>query len=174
MICPSCQRENRDGRRFCGGCGGPLALVCGACGAVDEDGAHSVELQEVPAAWAYLAEALVGAQDWSGAHDAARNALEGSERCFRLLTEIRALRVLALAQARLSSGQSSEPDQLLDRAERVIETSGARVMTPWIIEARGELAGLRGDDAKRAGLYREARQQYEAMEAFGQAQRLQP
>lgn len=34
MDCPSCRRANRDGARFCGGCGRPLARPCPACGAV--------------------------------------------------------------------------------------------------------------------------------------------
>jgi class 3 adenylate cyclase len=38
LICPSCQHENREGRRFCGGCGASLALTCPSCGAADEDG----------------------------------------------------------------------------------------------------------------------------------------
>ena len=40
MICPACQHENREGRRFCGGCGGALQRACPSCGTVDEDGAR--------------------------------------------------------------------------------------------------------------------------------------
>ena len=32
MRCPSCQTENREGRRFCTKCGAPLAVACAACG----------------------------------------------------------------------------------------------------------------------------------------------
>ena len=32
MRCPSCQSENREGRRFCGGCGAALPVACPACG----------------------------------------------------------------------------------------------------------------------------------------------
>src|SRR5215216_4624123 len=32
MQCSQCEAENREGRRFCGECGAPLALVCPACG----------------------------------------------------------------------------------------------------------------------------------------------
>lgn len=31
--CPHCGHENEGGQRFCGNCGGALALTCGACGA---------------------------------------------------------------------------------------------------------------------------------------------
>ena len=32
MQCSACQTENREGRRFCTKCGGPLAVACPACG----------------------------------------------------------------------------------------------------------------------------------------------
>ncbi len=32
MLCPSCQSENRTGRRFCAKCGSALALPCPSCG----------------------------------------------------------------------------------------------------------------------------------------------
>jgi len=38
MNCPSCQHENREGRRFCSQCGGRLPVVCPSCGALDEEG----------------------------------------------------------------------------------------------------------------------------------------
>src|SRR5438552_3334788 len=40
VICASCGRENREGRKFCVGCGRPLAveLKCPACGAPYEPG----------------------------------------------------------------------------------------------------------------------------------------
>ncbi len=36
MHCNGCGRENREGRKFCGGCGAPLAAPCDACGAANE------------------------------------------------------------------------------------------------------------------------------------------
>ena len=38
MVCPACGTENSAGRKFCGGCGAPLALSCAACGAANEPG----------------------------------------------------------------------------------------------------------------------------------------
>ena len=35
-ICSSCRHENREGVRFCVGCGRPLTLSCPACGAQGE------------------------------------------------------------------------------------------------------------------------------------------
>jgi predicted ATPase/class 3 adenylate cyclase len=36
MLCPHCQAENREGRRFCAACGAALARVCPACGFSNE------------------------------------------------------------------------------------------------------------------------------------------
>jgi predicted amidophosphoribosyltransferase len=33
MRCSSCGSENREGRKFCAGCGAALTLACAACGA---------------------------------------------------------------------------------------------------------------------------------------------
>ncbi len=38
MICTTCQAENKDGAKFCKGCGTALALRCPACGAAHEAG----------------------------------------------------------------------------------------------------------------------------------------
>ena len=36
MVCSNCGMENRPGRKFCGGCAAPLALLCPSCGAPNE------------------------------------------------------------------------------------------------------------------------------------------
>ncbi len=36
--CTNCGAENREGAKFCGACGAPLALVCPACGGANEQG----------------------------------------------------------------------------------------------------------------------------------------
>jgi class 3 adenylate cyclase/tetratricopeptide (TPR) repeat protein len=38
ITCTECGFENAAGRKFCGGCGSPLALVCATCGAANEPG----------------------------------------------------------------------------------------------------------------------------------------
>ena len=38
MRCPSCDHDNRAGRKFCVECGAVLALACEACGAPHEAG----------------------------------------------------------------------------------------------------------------------------------------
>jgi class 3 adenylate cyclase/tetratricopeptide (TPR) repeat protein len=36
MLCPRCQSENRNDRRFCSKCAAPLAIVCASCGFSNE------------------------------------------------------------------------------------------------------------------------------------------
>jgi class 3 adenylate cyclase len=36
LVCPSCQANNRSGRKFCSRCGGRLSAACPACGFVNE------------------------------------------------------------------------------------------------------------------------------------------
>jgi hypothetical protein len=38
MRCSSCSSENREGRKFCAGCGAILSLACAACGASNQPG----------------------------------------------------------------------------------------------------------------------------------------
>src|SRR5438552_3802253 len=39
MRCHACGSENEDGRKFCGECGAPLAVVCATCGTRNSPGA---------------------------------------------------------------------------------------------------------------------------------------
>ncbi len=39
MQCPQCQHENREGAKFCAGCGSPLAITCASCGNKSPPGA---------------------------------------------------------------------------------------------------------------------------------------
>ena len=36
MLCPKCSKDNRQGRRFCAGCGAKLSAACPKCGASNE------------------------------------------------------------------------------------------------------------------------------------------
>src|SRR5262245_43724951 len=38
MRCGKCGNDNREGRKFCAKCGGPLPLSCPKCGASNEPG----------------------------------------------------------------------------------------------------------------------------------------
>jgi class 3 adenylate cyclase/tetratricopeptide (TPR) repeat protein len=80
VTCASCGQENREGRKFCAGCGTPLAVGCSACGTANEPGEKfcgecGVSLQHIrspqsetrtiePAAYTpkHLAEKILGAR----------------------------------------------------------------------------------------------------------------
>ena len=36
MVCSNCGTENPPGRKFCGACGQPLAIICPVCGTPNE------------------------------------------------------------------------------------------------------------------------------------------
>ena len=38
MRCVGCGQENREGRKFCAGCGARLVVACPACGKANEPG----------------------------------------------------------------------------------------------------------------------------------------
>src|SRR5206468_9752272 len=38
MRCSSCGNDNREGRKFCAGCGAALTLACAACGTSNQPG----------------------------------------------------------------------------------------------------------------------------------------
>jgi class 3 adenylate cyclase len=40
VICSKCGTENRPGRKFCGGCAAPLAVLCPSCGVANEPDMH--------------------------------------------------------------------------------------------------------------------------------------
>jgi hypothetical protein len=40
MKCPKCQFENREGAKFCNGCGNKLEIACANCGNVNQPGSR--------------------------------------------------------------------------------------------------------------------------------------
>src|SRR5215471_12206225 len=38
MRCSKCGSDNREGRKFCAACGGPLIVTCAKCGATNQPG----------------------------------------------------------------------------------------------------------------------------------------
>jgi hypothetical protein len=59
-----------------------------------------------------------------------------------------------------------------ERAQSLADEAGVRCEQPFILEARAELARLRGDDAEAEHHLREAHRQYTEMGATGHAERL--
>ena len=133
---------------------------------------RGLESWEGPVAWVYLSEALLGAKDWEAALDAATTACEQArERNFQYV-ELRALRSLALSRAHLEAPDADGIDSLLDAADVLIERTHTHAMTPRIVEARAELAALRGDPDRQRAYLGEAHRLYTEMGATGHAERL--
>jgi class 3 adenylate cyclase/tetratricopeptide (TPR) repeat protein len=114
-------------------------------------------------AYVYLAEALLGTGDRAGARDAAGVAYEHAHTRYYRYVEIRALRALALSRAHLEGPDAEGIDALLDAADTLVERTGTKPMAPRILEARAELAALRGDRDRERTCRVEARRLYNAM-----------
>ena len=116
-----------------------------------------------------LTEALLGAEDWEAARDAAMRALEDVRQCHRIYAEIEPLRALALSRAHIEGPSADGIESLLDAADALIERTHGRIMAPRVAEARAELAALRGDRDGHQTWLREAHRLYTRMGATGHA-----
>jgi tetratricopeptide (TPR) repeat protein len=131
-----------------------------------------VELMDEPVGWLYLAEALLGSEDWESAREAAAKALDGSRERARQWVEIRALATLALSRAGVEGADADGLDALLDEAAAIIERTATHALTPRVIEARARLAALRGDTNLQHTHLQEAHRLYTEMSATGHAERI--
>jgi len=153
MICPNCGFENSPGRRFCGECGRPLAVVCSACGSPND-----------PVKFCGQCGAPLSAL----ATPAAPREMPLSER--RLVSVL-----FADLVGFTTHSESRDPDEVRDLLSRYFETSrtlvaryggtvekfiGDAVMAVWGTPVAQE------DDAERA--VRAALDLTQAVEALGQ------
>jgi adenylate cyclase len=134
---------------------------------------HRTGLEMEPTLLANLAAAHLGAGRTQRAEEIARQALGmGRERGARF-SELAAL--LVGARVLLASGDAGRADEIgatLVQAAGLVADTGFRVFEPQILEARAELAGLRGDGAARQRELREAQRLYAEIGAAGHVQRL--
>ncbi len=82
---------------------------------------------------------------------------------------------LALARVLLASGDAGDRPTInaaLTRAEECVNESGARAFLPIVMEERGRLSFLAGDEAAAARQLRDAHRLYEEIGATGHAARL--
>jgi hypothetical protein len=131
-----------------------------------------VELMDEPVGWLYLAEALLGSEDWEAAREAAAKALDGSRQHLRQWVEIRALSTLALSRAHVEGPDADGLDGLLDDAAAVAERTAAHALAPRVIEARAGLATLRGDTHLHRTHLQEAQRLYTELGASGHVERV--
>jgi ATP/maltotriose-dependent transcriptional regulator MalT len=120
-----------------------------------------------------LAEAWLEAGDPENAKAAAENAIELSRRSDRANYEAAAHGVLARALLRIDgAGARKAAEAELAEAAALIERTGARLLSPSLMEWRAELAAVLGDDTARDALLREAQQGYQAVGAPNHAARI--
>jgi hypothetical protein len=120
-----------------------------------------------------LAAALLATGDLAAAAAAAKEAILLCERSQRAVFEAIAHGILARAMLRRDGVKARvEVAAALDKAETLIERTGAHSLSPAACEWRAELAATLGDKVVSEQLLRQAIQGYEAIGAPRQAKRL--
>ena len=120
-----------------------------------------------------LAAALLATGDFAAAAAAAKEAILLCERSHRAVHEAFAHGILAHAMLRRDGVKARvEVAAALDKAEILIERTGAHSLSPALCEWRAELAATLGDKVLSVQLLRQAIQGYEAIGAPRQAKRL--
>jgi adenylate cyclase len=120
-----------------------------------------------------LANALFATGDYDAAVVAAIEAIRLCKRSQRALHEAIAHGILARATLRRDGVNSrAEVAATLDRAETLIEFTGAQALSPALSEWRAELAATSGDTAASEKLLHQAAEGYEAIGAPRKAKQL--
>ncbi len=128
-------------------------------------------LEREAAMLAYLARAYLGERDAPRARATAEQAIACAERQEARFFECQGQLVLAQAlRADAGSGAAKEIEACLARALALVEETGGRALEPQIIEERGRLVTLQGDDG--AETLRRAHALYIEIGATGHAERL--
>jgi class 3 adenylate cyclase/tetratricopeptide (TPR) repeat protein len=139
--------------------------------ALGEELGASVEWSFLP--YSCLAHALREQGDARGAVEAATQSVALADRIGQKGWGIDALLALALAVlAAEESAAAERAEAHLARADEWLAETGARAFEPMILEARAELARVRGNANARERLRREALHLYREMGASGHAKRL--
>ena len=120
-----------------------------------------------------LAEAHLGLGDGARAHARANEAIETAASRQLLVLEVRARLALARVLRGLEGADASAGiAAALDRADALVQTTGARSYAPQILVERARLAALRGDSEAAQRRLHEAHRLFTDMGATGHARRL--
>ena len=120
-----------------------------------------------------LAEALLASGEIASAVAAAEKAIILCERSQRMVFQAIAHLILARAILQLGSVNAQvEVAAALDKAEKLIECSGARSLSPPLLELRAEQAATLGNKVGCKQLLEQAVQGYQTIGAPRQAERL--
>jgi class 3 adenylate cyclase/tetratricopeptide (TPR) repeat protein len=122
---------------------------------------------------AYVAEARLALGDGEAARSTVERAIELAQEAGTRAWEARAQLARARILRTLQGAAARDAIEVcLARAETLIAETGARALTPFVIEERARLAAVLGDAPSGARLLQEARHAFEAMGAAGHAARL--
>ena len=134
---------------------------------------HQLGLEAEAAYLAYLAEALLGIGNVEEAQAVAVESVEVAHRKETLFWELQSQINLAKVLLRRNKvGDHPRIENILKRAEKLIEITGGKIMQPLILKHRAELVRLQGNGAENRRLLNEAFELYRSMEAQGHARRL--
>jgi adenylate cyclase len=120
-----------------------------------------------------LAEALLETGDLAAAIAEAEHAIQLARHSLKGNLEAEAHGILARALLRRDGATAREAaERALATAGALIESTGAKVLSPALLEWRAELAAVLGDEASRASLIKQAAESFDAIGAPLQAVRL--
>jgi tetratricopeptide (TPR) repeat protein len=120
-----------------------------------------------------VAEALLHEGDLAAAQSAADEAIAICRRSLRAVYEAIAHGVLARVRLRQDGAAArGAVEAELVLADELIERTGARTLTPSLLEWRAELAAVLGNDAQRVRLLQQAQKLFAAIGAPLQAERI--
>jgi adenylate cyclase len=135
--------------------------------------AHRAQLAQVPSMLGILAKAHLALGEAGEARATAREAIELARAGGADLFEAHAQ--VVLAEALLESEDAiftAEVDAALERADRLVDSIGARLLLPSILETRARLVAARGDDGAARQMLGDAISIYNEIGAPDHAERL--
>ena len=169
MKCQSCSTDNREGRKFCSGCGGRLAITCASCGAFNEVGESFCGECGAKVGVPTLAPSAPPPRE-TPKHLAdkirqSKSAVEGERK------QVTVLFADVKGSMDGKAGEQTAGEALATAAE-LIERTGSKSLAPHLLEWRAEHAAVLGDETARKSLLNQAIEEYDSIGAPLQAERL--
>jgi tetratricopeptide (TPR) repeat protein len=172
VTCARCQAENRDGARFCRGCGATLGAVCAGCGAEVEAGSKFCDSCGAPLAAAPAQPAapprLASPESYTPKHLAekiltSKTALEGERKQVTSMESMGMVQwrtpvLVHLGEAYLLAGRREDALATAGRGLTLARERGHRVAEAWALRLLAEIVSRpNAPDVETAeGHYRQA------------------
>jgi class 3 adenylate cyclase/tetratricopeptide (TPR) repeat protein len=134
---------------------------------------YRISMEHESLTLARMARAQVGAGKTGAARSTAEEAVALAQERGQRFYELQAQLSLAEALCGDRGAKARKPaEQALQRADELVQETGARVFEPWVAEGRARLAQMCGDAGAYAQQLREAHRLYTEVGASGHAKRL--